>query len=109
MTIVKNIKTAIPPAFNGIMLDVQVYIGRSTITDKHFGNPFKISKTESREQCVGKFKDWLDGKYPEIEPERRQWILNNISILVDKELYCYCKPLACHGDVLAKLANEYKE
>ncbi len=60
----------------------------------------------SRAEAIQAFRDWLAGvTYQEIEPERRQAILNAIPSLKGKVLGCWCAPLACHGDVLAELAN----
>lgn len=94
-----------------------VYIGRrrgNPIPHGHFGNPFSHKKgtlavleLQSREECVIAYRKWLKGEdYHDVEPERRQWILNNLHLLKDKVLGCYCKPLACHGDVLLELINQ---
>jgi hypothetical protein len=32
-------------------------------------------------------------------------LLNDLHELNGKVLRCYCKPLCCHGDILAELAN----
>ena len=67
-----------------------VYIGRPS----KWGNPFNIGKDGSRAEVVQKFK---------------RYILNNAELLKDlkelegKTLGCWCKPLACHGDVLIEL------
>jgi len=35
-----------------------------------------------------------------------QWhLLDQLDNLQGKVLGCHCKPLACHGDILAELAN----
>jgi hypothetical protein len=42
----------------------------------------------------------------------KEWILKNEELLgclgelKDKVLGCYCKPLACHGDVLVELVEQ---
>lgn len=67
-----------------------VYIGRGS----KWGNKFVIGKDGDRNEVIKKYK---------------KWILNNaylLSCLVElkgKVLGCYCKPLACHGDVLIHL------
>lgn len=64
-----------------------VYIGRGS----PWGNPFRISSTLTREQVIILYKDYL----------KENPIL--ISLLLaknPKRLVCFCKPLACHGDVL---------
>ncbi len=76
-----------------------VYIGRGSI----FGNPFthKDGTTaefivESRSVAVEKYREYIMNK-----PE----LLARIPELKGKTLGCFCKPLSCHGDVLAELAN----
>jgi hypothetical protein len=88
-----------------------VYIGRGK--GSIFGNPFTHKQgtqaavvVGSRAEAIQAFRDWLAGvAYQEIEPERRQAILDAITTLKGKVLGCWCAPLACHGDVLAELAN----
>lgn len=72
-----------------------------------WGNPFSFHPEEGgNAEAVKYFREWLDGKWPGTEPERRAWILENIQTLKGKNLACYCpldKP--CHADVLIGLAN----
>jgi hypothetical protein len=70
-----------------------VYIGRPSI----WGNPFVIGKDGSREDVVRKYKAWILSK-----PE----LMKQLSSLKGKTLGCWCAPAACHGDVLAELANK---
>ncbi len=61
--------------------------------NEHYGNPFVFSKelfenikkkgtkailVKNRARAVNNYRDWLNGKMPELEPERRQWILDQI-------------------------------
>ena len=72
--------------------DYDVYIGRPS----KWGNPFSIGKHGTREEVIEKYQEWLSG----------QWeLLDSLDELEGKVLGCHCKPLACHGDVLAALAN----
>jgi hypothetical protein len=88
-----------------------VYVGRGN--GSIFGNPFTHKEgtqaavvVGSRAEAIQAFRNWLVGAaYQEIEPERRQAILDAIPTLKGKVLGCWCAPLACHGDVLAELAN----
>lgn len=98
-----------------------VYIGRPS----KWGNPFtherKIVGTighytrttlathivKTREDAIQAHLDWLRGvKWQEVEPERREWILNNLHMLKDKVLACWCSPLPCHGDNYKLLIDE---
>lgn len=73
--------------------DFDVYIGRGS----KWGNPFVIGTDGTREEVISRYHDYLD-----TQPE----LLAAIPELVDKTLGCYCKPSACHGDLLANLAEK---
>lgn len=70
-----------------------VYIGRPS----KWGNPFTIGKDGTREQVIAKYRKWL---------KTQSHLLASLSELRGKVLGCWCSPLACHGDVLAKLAKQ---
>ena len=65
------------------------------------GNPHPIgycqicSTTHTREECIEKFKEDFYKKLEE-DSEFRKAVL----ALKGKRLGCYCKPKACHGDVI---------
>lgn len=92
------------------------YIGRSKHEEMHFGNPFFVSTKKTKlgkvevanlRECLLAFHDWLKGtRYHDVEPERRQWILDNLDQLKDQTLGCFCKPNACHGDIYLVLLGE---
>lgn len=87
-----------------------VYIGRDHSSRKHYGNPFSHNpawgiECSSREDSVIKYNLWLKGNFPTVEPTRRTWILDHLEELKGKTLGCFCKPLACHGDVLIDLVR----
>lgn len=86
LTVVVNKRTA----------TYDVYIGRPSI----FGNPFKIGVDGSREEVIEKFKAYFY-KRTKMDEEFRA----NILRLRGKVLGCYCKPLSCHGDVIAEYLN----
>ena len=75
------------------------YIGRKTdsFEKSKWANPFLISRTNSREQAVSQFQ---------------QYILANSKLLQDlhelkgKNLGCWCFPKLCHGNILLKLLKE---
>jgi hypothetical protein len=77
-----------------------IYIGRPS----EWGNPFShrngtlaAYKVDTREEAVAAYRKWLLAK-----PE----LLKRLPELKGKVLACWCKPLACHGDVLAELADK---
>jgi hypothetical protein len=90
-----------------------VKVDRST----KWGNPFTLegarkvgyrgTDAELRALCVDSFRKWLDGRVqPELEEDRRAYILAHIDQLRGHDLACWC-PLdqPCHADVLLQLAN----
>ena len=68
------------------------YIGRPT----YWSNPFKVGRDGTREQVIDKFAEYLAA-----DRER----LLKIHELSGQRLACHCKPLPCHGDILADIAN----
>lgn len=83
-----------------------VYIGRGS----KWGNPFKIGEHGTREEVIEKYEDWLKGEITSPDP-RRQFpptLESAIEELLGKRLGCFCKPKACHGDVLVRYLKEYE-
>ena len=70
-----------------------VYIGRGS----KWGNEFVIGRDGDREEVIGKYKEWI---------LKNDYLLSCLGELKDKVLGCYCKPLACHGDVLVELVEK---
>lgn len=77
-----------------------VYIGRPSI----WGNPFS-----HLENSIAKFRV----PYSEVIPRYEQWLRSQPELVArvkrelrGKVLGCWCKPKACHGDVLARIADE---
>lgn len=62
-----------------------------------WGNPFVIGRDGTRGQCIAKYRALV------LQDERVMKLIR--SELKDKRLVCCCKPKACHGDVLAEIAN----
>lgn len=69
-----------------------VYIGRPS----KWGNPFTIGKDGTRKEVIEKYKNWL------LENDE---LLSDIIELDGKVLGCWCKPNACHGDVLVEILD----
>jgi len=70
-----------------------VYIGRPS----KWGNPFIVGRDGTREQVIARYEQWL-GEQPHL--------LAALHELTGKVLGCWCTPRLCHGDVLARLANQ---
>lgn len=62
-----------------------------------WGNPFKIGKDGDRATVIAKYDEWILTRFD---------LLRELPTLRGQILGCWCKPLACHGDVLARLADE---
>ena len=76
-----------------------VYIGRGT----PWGNPFPIGKGgvgDTREEVIQKYKEYFEHELL-TDPERKKALLS----LRGYRLACHCKPLACHGDIIASYLN----
>lgn len=78
---------------NGRKVACDVFIGRGS----KWGNPFKIGEDGTREECIEKFRKQLMSNPVKLAQVKRE--------LRGRILGCYCKPLACHGDVLAEIAD----
>lgn len=78
-----------------------VYIGRKT----PWGNPYPIEHNETgakRDDVIKKFKEYFQKEFLN-NPENFKHLL----ALRGLRLGCHCKPLACHGDIIADFLNEY--
>lgn len=102
MTKVINIKDA-PKGWES--MGEFVYIGRAGKGhDGYFGNPFKLRAGRPRGSTIANFAEWVEMKISD-DAEYRE----RVKSLAGKTLVCFCKPLACHGDVLAREADRLAE
>ena len=86
-----------------------VYIGRRGVVfidkerypkhDSKWANPYKISKTMSREESIERYEKYIREKI-EKDPTF------DIETLRGKNLGCWCAPDPCHGDVLKRILEE---
>lgn len=81
-----------------------VYIGRPSV----WGNPFSHKeltiarfRVDSRKDAISSFEEWVRNS----DDADAQFIRKNAHLLLGKTLGCWCKPQACHGDVLVDLAE----
>ena len=73
--------------------EYDVRIDRAT----KWGNPFRIAKGRyTRVQAIDQYRKWI-----QTQPE----LMAALPELKGKVLGCWCKPNACHGDILAELAD----
>ncbi|MDU1497893.1 MULTISPECIES: DUF4326 domain-containing protein [Bradyrhizobium] len=73
-----------------------VYIGRGS----KWGNPFRIGQDSDRAAVIAKHVRWLADQHH---------LLRVLDELRGRDLVCFCAPRACHGDLLARLANATRE
>lgn len=69
-----------------------VFIGRGS----KWGNPFVVDKDGTRSEVINKYRIYL---------ANNEELLDQLSELKDKTLGCFCKPKACHGDVLVEFVE----
>jgi len=67
------------------------YIGRPSM----FGNPFQIGYDGDRKEVIKKYNDLFATKIQD------STFRTKVLQLKDKKLGCFCKPEACHGDIIA--------
>ena len=65
-----------------------------------WGNPFRIGPACSREQAIARYREdlWRRVRAGEVS-------LEELAELDGCWLACWCEPLPCHGDVLARAAT----
>lgn len=81
--------------------DSYEYIGRGS----NWGNPYSMfgDEQESREEVILKFKYDFDR---DILMKAKK---KDVHLLTGKRLGCFCKPHACHGDVIADYLNSFDD
>lgn len=86
-----------------VVQDCDVYIGRKqsmggwNLPQSDWANPFSVKECGSNEEACRRYEEYVRGR-PELMA--RLWELRG------KTLGCWCKPAACHGDVLVRLVAE---
>jgi len=81
--------------------DYTIYIGRAGHGQLGtFGNPFKVGVHGKQGECVELFRKWFHSP-------AGQEMRSKVDAIITKNdtLGCFCKPNACHGDVIAEYVN----
>lgn len=79
-----------------------IYIGRKVTTrfaQSPFHNPFRIGYDGERAEVLLKFLNYW------YAPEQKHLRELAVKELVGKRIACWCKPLSCHGDIIAGYVN----
>lgn len=72
-----------------------VYIGRPSRTvPGPWGNPFIAPNESYRSNVINQYRYWL------LERMSEEFRMQMTEALEGKILVCFCKPKACHGDVI---------
>ncbi len=78
--------------------EYDVFIGRPG----PFGNPFRIGKDGTREEVIEKFRRYFYRRM-----RNSATFVAKVCALRGKRCGCFCKPHACHGDVIAEWVNRH--
>ena len=77
-----------------------VYIGRGSV----FGNPFAIGVNSwTRDDVIRLYKEWFYGRI-----EKMPIFKKKVLALRGQIIGCWCKPKACHGDVIVEYLENLK-
>ncbi len=80
----------------------EVYIGRKRDGSSKYGNPYVMGIDGTRDEVIKKYRDSVCRKL-----DSEEWTLQEMrDDLQGKILGCFCKPMACHGDVLKEFVDE---
>lgn len=88
------------------------YVGRAMpsqgIHGSLLGNPFRLTKSKTREEVIRAFKEWLWKEINDPASEARAELYRLAARALEDDLYlaCWCAPLSCHADVI-KAAIEW--
>ncbi len=77
-----------------------VYIGRPSKWGNpfsHLNSPLAEFRVKNRAEAIARYEEWI---------QQQPHLMAALPELKGKVLGCWCKPHACHGDVLVRLANQ---
>jgi len=80
-----------------------IYIGRRNQQwmPSPLANPFKINPLCTREQAIAKYRQWLWRQMQSDTPALKELQrIQQLATTTDVTLLCWCKPHACHGDII---------
>lgn len=92
-----------------VKADLHIYCGRNGLKYPEFfnakmGNPYVVGNGCTREQAVERYAQYM------LKNEWHMKVIHRLAQRVNEgktiALYCHCKPLACHCDVIAAKALE---
>lgn len=86
-----------------------VYIGREfdgiklQFEESVLANPFHLRQGTSRTEIIEKYRRWLYAQVRDFSGAQYTALLEILILKRESDVYlrCWCKPKACHGDVVA--------
>jgi hypothetical protein len=84
--------------------DTQGQKSRYPKKDSKWANPFKISKTQTREDVLELYKKYIISRLE--DPKDQEITYEELKKLRGKKLGCWCAPEDCHADILVTLSSK---
>lgn len=72
------------------------------------GNPFKITLKDTRTKVIAQYREWLLKKLETSNPTSKAFmaLVHHYRKEGELVLICWCKPSACHADVIKEFIEE---
>ncbi len=84
-----------------------IYIGRPSPLGNpfsHLDNTLAQFKVRNRDEAVEKYRDWILEKIEAEDPR----VLHALGMIqANSNLVCWCKPCACHGDIIKEILETH--
>jgi alkylated DNA repair dioxygenase AlkB len=78
------------------------YIGRKNswmgLEESLFHNPFILKSEYDRDKILSKYREYVFSS---------EEVIKNLPSLINKDLWCYCSPKTCHGEVLVEALEKF--
>lgn len=78
------------------------YIGRSNrsygLEESIFHNPFVLKSESEREDILNRYREYLFSN---------EELIKELPTLIGKNLFCWCSPKTCHGEVLVEALEKF--
>ena len=75
---------------------------RFPLFSSNFANPYKIGKDGTREEVIEKYRTYITQQL-----ENNKSLQDELIMMKDKNLGCWCYPEMCHGNILLDLIDIY--
>jgi hypothetical protein len=75
---------------------------RFPVFSSNFANPYKICKDSTHEEVIDKYRKYITQKL-----ENNKSLQDELMMMKNKNLGCWCYPEMCHGNIILKLIDIY--